>query len=252
MTTTQKLKPLFKHLHLYFPFRLIPVQVSEILILGTSIMSPTHSSRPNPPLRQRLRCTGPRVILLSTVRLDTCATLLVCSQLSHIAPGTPPPKGAMRFGRAIHGIVGLITLTLCTCPPKRVFSMWRLGLTPSGLTAEYLILITNRERFGGISTNDVFNANEFEIMPLNPDVSVQNPSHPVEAYLLALVKSHLNGGSFFFSYTWDLTRRLQVQWLAEKTDADKALWEVVGVTGNCACSIYRINPFLGRRPILLE
>ena len=78
-------------------------------------------------------------------------------------------------------------------------------------------------------------------MPLNPDVSVQNPSHPVEAYLLALVKSHLNGGSFFFSYTWDLTRRLQVQWLEEKADAGKALWEAVGIMVNCVCSIYRMN-----------
>lgn len=126
---------------------------------------------------------------------------------------------------------------------KRVFSVWHryLGLTPNELIAEYLILITNRERFGGISTNDVFNATEFEIMPLNPDVSVQNPSHPVEAYLLALVKSHLNGGSFFFSYTWDLTRRLQVQWLEEKTDAGKALWEVVGAISNRAPNIYRIR-----------
>jgi len=138
----------------------------------------------------------------------------------------------MRHGRAIHGIVGLISLTMCAWP-RNVFSVRRLGLTPNELSAEYLILITNRERFGGISTNDIFNANEFEIMPLNPDVSVQNPSHPVEAYLLALVKSHLNGGSFFFSYTWDLTRRLQVQWLEEKADAGKALWEAVGIVLNC-------------------
>ena len=139
----------------------------------------------------------------------------------------------MRYGRAIHGIVGLISLTLCAWPSKRVFPVRRLGLTPNELTAEYLILITNRERFGGISNNDIFNANEFEIMPLNPDVSVQNPSHPVEAYLLALVRSHLNGGSFFFSYTWDLTRRLQVQWLEEKADAGKASWEAVGIMLNC-------------------
>ena len=117
--------------------------------------------------------------------------------------------------------------------PNRVFSVRRLGLTSNELPAEYLILITNRERFGEITNNDIFNANEFEIMPLNPDVSVQNPSHPVEAYLLALVKSHLNGGSFFFSYTWDLTRRLQVQWLEEKADAGKALWEAVGIVANC-------------------
>lgn len=74
-------------------------------------------------------------------------------------------------------------------------------------------------------------------MPLNPDVSVQNPSHRVEAYLLALVKSHLNGGSFFFSHTWDLSRRLQVQWLSEKADAGKAMWEVVSSMRNYVCTV---------------
>jgi hypothetical protein len=74
---------------------------------------------------------------------------------------------------------------------------------------------------------DVYNATEYDILPLNPNVSVQNPPHPVEAHLLALVRSHLNGGLFFFSYGWDVTRRLQAQWLAKKTDADKAFWEVV-------------------------
>lgn len=89
--------------------------------------------------------------------------------------------------------------------------------------------------------NDIWRANEFEIMPLNPDVSVQNPSHSVEAYLLALVKSHLNGGSFFFSHSWDLTRRLQAQWLAEKTDASKAMWEVVSVPRNHVRSADRMK-----------
>lgn len=170
------------------------------------------------------------MISLSTVRLAACAVLLVRSQVSHLAPGTPPPKGAVRYGRAIHGIVGMIALTLCACSPKCVFSARHPGLTPNESPAEYLIVITDRERVGGISTNDIWHAKEFEIMPLSPDVSVQNTSHPVEAYLLALVKSHLNGGSFFFSHTWDLSRRLQVQWLSEKTDAGKAMWEVVCVT----------------------
>ena len=89
--------------------------------------------------------------------------------------------------------------------------------------------------------NDIWHATEFEIVPLNPNVSVQQPSHPVEAYLLALVKSHLNGGSFFFSNTWDLTRRLQMQWMSEKTDAGKAMWEVVSVACNRMRSVSRIE-----------
>lgn len=89
--------------------------------------------------------------------------------------------------------------------------------------------------------NDILHATEFEIMPLDPNVSVQNPSHPVEAYLLALVKTHLNGGSFFFSHTWDLTRRLQVQWMSGETDAGKAMWEVVSVMRNRVRSIGRMK-----------
>jgi phosphatidylinositol 4-phosphatase len=120
---------------------------------------------------------------------------------------------------------------------KLVPSARHFGLISNESLAEYLIVITDSERFGGISTNDILHAKEFDIIPLNPDVSVQNPSHPVEAYLLALVKSHLNGGSFFFSHTWDLSRRLQVQWLSEKADAGKAMWEVVRIMCNCLRSI---------------
>jgi hypothetical protein len=126
----------------------------------------------------------------------------------------------------------MIALTMSACSPKRVSSARHLGLISNEPLAEYLIVITDRERFGGISTNDIWHAKEFEIIPLDPNMSVQNPSHPVEAYLLALVKSHLNGGSFFFSHTWDLSRRLQVQWLSEKADVGKAMWEVVRVMCN--------------------
>jgi len=74
--------------------------------------------------------------------------------------------------------------------------------------------------------HDIYRATEFDILPLGT-VSVYIPPHPVEAHLLALVRSHLNGGSFLFSYTWDLTRRLQVQLSAEEDDSGRAFWEVV-------------------------
>lgn len=75
---------------------------------------------------------------------------------------------------------------------------------------------------------DVYRATEYDILPLNPNISVSHPPHPVESHLLALVRSHLNGGLFFFSYGWDITRRLQALWAAQKTDAEKGFWEVVG------------------------
>ncbi|KAH9487075.1 hypothetical protein JR316_0001141 [Psilocybe cubensis] len=74
--------------------------------------------------------------------------------------------------------------------------------------------------------HDIYRATEFDILPL-ASVSAYVPPHPVEAQLLGLVRSHLNGGNFLFSYTWDLTRRLQVQWDSREADAGKAFWEVV-------------------------
>jgi hypothetical protein len=74
--------------------------------------------------------------------------------------------------------------------------------------------------------HDVYRATEFDILPLGI-MATYLPPHPVEAHLLALVRSHLNGGNFLFSYTWDLTRRLQVQLSADENDTGKAFWEVV-------------------------
>lgn len=74
---------------------------------------------------------------------------------------------------------------------------------------------------------NIYRATDFEILAMNPDVSVANPPNAIEAHLLALVKSHLFGGYFLFSYGWDLTRRLQAQWAAGQEENSKAMWEVV-------------------------
>ena len=95
--------------------------------------------------------------------------------------------------------------------------------------AEYIIVITGRELRGHIMRQNIYRATEYDILPLNPDVSVQSPPNAVEAHLLALVRSHLQGGSFFFSYAWDITRRLQAQWATLQQDGDKALWEIVRI-----------------------
>ena len=75
--------------------------------------------------------------------------------------------------------------------------------------------------------HNIYRATDFDILPLNPDVSLLNPPNAVEAHLQALVKSHLQCGYFLFSYGWDLTRRLQAQYAAHEDDDGKALWEVV-------------------------
>ena len=74
--------------------------------------------------------------------------------------------------------------------------------------------------------HDIYQATDFDFLPLRA-VSPNNPPHPVEAHLLALVRSHLHGGNFLFSYTWDLTRRAQIQWDNREEDVSKAFWQVV-------------------------
>jgi len=75
--------------------------------------------------------------------------------------------------------------------------------------------------------HDIYRATSFDILPINPNISSHNPPHPVEAHLLALVRSHLHAGNFLFSYQWDLTRRLQLQWEMREKDGQKAFWETV-------------------------
>lgn len=84
--------------------------------------------------------------------------------------------------------------------------------------------MTGRESHGHILGHEVFRATDFKVLPLAASPVYE---HPVESHLLALVRAHLFGGSFWFSYTWDLTRRLQAQRLARDQDAGKALWETV-------------------------
>lgn len=77
--------------------------------------------------------------------------------------------------------------------------------------------------------HEVYRATDFDILPLNPNISVHYPPHPVEGHLLALVRSHLNCSFLLFSYGWDITTRLQAQWARLEDSQRKALWEVVCV-----------------------
>lgn len=103
------------------------------------------------------------------------------------------------------------------------------------LTADYIIIITGRSLQGRLMGHDIFRATDFDILPLSA-VSTHAPPHPVESHLLALVRSHLYGGNFLFSYTYDLTRRMQAQWETRDHDAAKALWQVVRTPPQRGCS----------------
>ncbi|THH19070.1 hypothetical protein EUX98_g8842 [Antrodiella citrinella] len=119
-------------------------------------------------------------------------------------PNTPLPATAERSGKTIYGIIGMVTLQM----------------------SEYVIILTGREQKGRLMGQHIYHATDYDILPLNPDVSTTNPPNAVEAHLQALVRSHLAGGYFLFSYSWDLTRRLQAQWSSIEGDKEKQLWEV--------------------------
>ncbi|KIJ68632.1 hypothetical protein HYDPIDRAFT_24893 [Hydnomerulius pinastri MD-312] len=118
-------------------------------------------------------------------------------------PNTPIPSTASRYEKTVYGILGMISLAL----------------------SEYVIIMTGREHRARLMGHDVYRAADFDILPLNSNVSVQSPPHPVEGHLLALVRAHLLGGCFLFSYGWDLSRRLQAQWNEREEDEKAALWE---------------------------
>lgn len=92
-----------------------------------------------------------------------------------------------------------------------------------------MVTITGRESRGRIAGHDIYKASEFDVLPLNPNISIHHPPHPVEGHLLALLKSHLASGTFLFSYGWDLTRRLQAQWETRVEDEHKPFWQTVRV-----------------------
>lgn len=51
----------------------------------------------------------------------------------------------------------------------------------------------------------------------------------METHLLALVRTHLNSGQFLYCYEFDVTRRLQAQYVAREKDEGKPMWETVRV-----------------------
>ncbi|KAI9511793.1 SacI homology domain-containing protein [Russula earlei] len=119
-------------------------------------------------------------------------------------PSSAIPSTAKRYKKTIYGIFGMISLT----------------------QSEYLIIITGRELRGHLLGHPVYRAVDFDILPLDPGVSASKPSHPVETHLLALVRSHLSSGQFLYSYEFDVTRRLQAQYVARETDEGKPMWEI--------------------------
>lgn len=140
-----------------------------------------------------------------------------------IVPNSAIPSSAKRYKKTVYGIFGLISLSQCRSPSP----IMDVALTRYPLVAEYLIVITGRELQGHLLGQPIYRAVEFDILPVRPGLSVSKPSHPVETHLLALVRSHLNSGLFLYSYVFDVTRRLQAQYVARESDERKPMWETV-------------------------
>ena len=113
-------------------------------------------------------------------------------------------------------------------------------------------MITGRELQGHLLGHPVYRAMDFDILPVRPGLSVAKPSHPVETHLLALVRSHLNSGLFLYSYVFDVTRRLQAQYVAREIDERKPMWETVRAALQGLISLFLNFRCLGRRQVLLE
>lgn len=92
------------------------------------------------------------------------------------------------------------------------------------LIADYLVAITGRQLHGQLHGNTIYRATGYELLPLQ---ALMSTNVSAEAYLIALLRSHLNSSYLCFSYTLDLTRRLQAQFVVRPADVDKALWETV-------------------------
>nr|CAG8454921.1 11956_t:CDS:10 [Entrophospora candida] len=93
------------------------------------------------------------------------------------------------------------------------------------ISGEHLIVITGRERIGRLGKHDVFQANQFRILPFT-----RNTFHLSESQVrdernyLSLIENHLKSGTYYFSYTYDLTHSIQRQ--SQLGDlATKPIWQ---------------------------
>ncbi|KAL5495670.1 SAC1 [Sanghuangporus weigelae] len=96
-----------------------------------------------------------------------------------------------------------------------------IGIISLAIT-DYVVVMTGLEFKSELLGHEIFRATKFDLLPVNPDVEPE--LYPAEHYLTGLLRKHLEEGLFWFSYTWDLTRRLQAQW-SDSGDG-KHLWEV--------------------------
>jgi hypothetical protein len=90
-----------------------------------------------------------------------------------------------------------------------------VGHPESICTADYLIFITGRKRVAKLFDSEAFLATDFAVYPVDPTPNGTTEwltqGNTQEKTLLGLLKAHLYGGPYYFTYgDWDITTRLQV------------------------------------------
>lgn len=75
-----------------------------------------------------------------------------------------------------------------------------------------MIVTLGRECAGVFNGHEIFRATTFQILPLPRDLSnLTNTQLNDEQQYIHLLQDHLKQNTFYFSYTYDLTRSLQQQ-----------------------------------------
>lgn len=93
---------------------------------------------------------------------------------------------------------------------------------PCCVLADYLVVITNRNKVATVLTTPVYAATNFSVFPVDRAGNPSLLAQPDEAYLLGLLKTHLFSAPFYFTYGgYNVTNRLQEQKSAG------AFWETV-------------------------
>lgn len=155
-------------------------------------------------------------------------------QLSCLAPKVIQ---SIKLVDRVFGIMGLLLLMTCMwlCAVQ-IIQLLCLLLTIFN-TVGFIVLVTAWEPHGHIFGNHVFCATDFKVLPMDP---LPLHQHPVERCLLALVHVHLFGGTFWFSYTWNLMWQLQAQCLTHEQDTGKVLWETVHSPQESGCKLMKL------------
>ncbi|KAE8185684.1 hypothetical protein CF336_g7309, partial [Tilletia laevis] len=93
-------------------------------------------------------------------------------------------------------------------------------------TTEFLVVITSRSKVASLFGQPIYLATDFRVLPISSSVKSNLLSNPVEAALLAMLKTHLYSAPFYFSYGVDLTNSFQRQSTHPvASDLSKPLWE---------------------------